>query len=731
MHEECTCASILRALLILQAANYDRWRSAAMELDAFEGNDDWKDDPTSTLYDHQLLRARLKELKEATKSGDPFRMIFLLRTSLTRSLGNMGDLNLYRHSHIGTKTLIEDYIAAACDALDALLASLGWSCRSSDHRYFLDELLLARQAFGRSALLLSGGGTFGMAHSGVVKCLWESQLLPRIISGSSAGSIVSAVLCVKTDVELPATLTEFCAGDMEVFERGEESSFLRRAARLAKHGGIFDIENLQRVMRGLLGDLTFQEAYNRTRRILNISVSSSSIHELPRLLNYITAPNVIIWSAVAASCSVPLVYTPTKILAKNAKTGAEEDWNQTPQRWIDGSVEGDLPTTRLAEMFNVNHSIVSQVNPHVVPFLLHEMTGRGEVDDEAGIAGSGWFRTLGTLARDEVIHRMQVLAEMGIFPSYITKFRSVLSQKYSGDITIIPAIAYSQFPQVLRNPTPEFMMSAMHSGECATWPKLSRIKNHCAIELALDNAIQRLRTSIAFSPSQVDLRMLSLETSYGGEMRRGHYARSRNKTRSWCDYALASGIVLPMASLQQKRASRKRPAASLHEAMPPTDSESDDEEAYLTLAMRRGRAIKVDPLDFYDSSESNVRSYSPSSEPGSPDFPPQTTARLPPSNKPLFPHTSQPSTPYTQGGYIVATGGNKSSRPSAAALAGSQLALTMSMPQPDVPNPTGEPQNRKGVHSPTSIPRYGRKLLDIGGMSRTFLRKKKRKTDGA
>jgi TAG lipase/steryl ester hydrolase/phospholipase A2/LPA acyltransferase len=648
-------------------------------------------------------------------SGDPFRIIFLLRTSLTRSLGNMGDLNLYRHSHIGTKTLIEDYIAAACDALDALLASLGWSSRSTDHRYFLDELLLARQSFGRSALLLSGGGTFGMAHSGVVKCLWESDLLPRIISGSSAGSIVSAVLCVKTDAELPATLSEFCAGDMEVFERGEES-FLRRAARLAKHGGIFDIENLQRVMRGLLGDLTFQEAYNRTRRILNISVSSSSIHELPRLLNYITAPNVIIWSAVAASCSVPLVYTSTKILAKNPKTGAEEDWNPTPQRWIDGSVEGDLPTTRLAEMFNVNHSIVSQVNPHVVPFLLHEMTDYG-ADDEA--AGSGWFQTLGTLARDEVLHRMQMLAEIGIFPSYITKFRSVLSQKYSGDITIIPAISYSHFPQVLRNPTPEFMMSAMHSGECATWPKLSRIKNHCAIELALDNAVQKLRTSIAFSPSQVDLRMLSLETSNGGETRRAHYTRSRHKTRSWCDSRLASNHVLPMAGLQQNRA-RKRPTASLHEGRPELDSESDGEGTYLTLAMRRGQVAKACPVDnIFDSSESNVRSYSPSSEPVSPDFPQDPTMLL-------FPYTSQPATPYGQG-YVVATAGGKPTRPSAL---GSQLALTMSTPLPDIlseSNNAGE-ADKKGPHGLTSIPKYGRKLLDIGGTRSMFLRKKKQRT---
>jgi len=41
-------------------------------------------------------------------------------------------------------------------------------------------------------------------------------------------------------------------------------------------------------------------------------------------------------------------------------------------KWVDGSVHQDLPMNRLAELFNVNHFIVSQTNPHVLPFLAHE-----------------------------------------------------------------------------------------------------------------------------------------------------------------------------------------------------------------------------------------------------------------------------------------------------------------------------------------------------------------------
>jgi predicted acylesterase/phospholipase RssA len=63
-------------------------------------------------------------------------------------------------------------------------------------------------------------------------------------------------------------------------------------------GALFDAQVLRAALKENIGDVTFQEAYNRTRRILNITVSTSANFEMPRLLNYLTAPNVLIWSAV-------------------------------------------------------------------------------------------------------------------------------------------------------------------------------------------------------------------------------------------------------------------------------------------------------------------------------------------------------------------------------------------------------------------------------------------------
>ena len=41
-----------------------------------------------------------------------------------------------------------------------------------------------------------------MYHAGVIKALLEEDLLPRVISGSSVGSVYAGFICTKTDSEL-------------------------------------------------------------------------------------------------------------------------------------------------------------------------------------------------------------------------------------------------------------------------------------------------------------------------------------------------------------------------------------------------------------------------------------------------------------------------------------------------------------------------------------------------
>ncbi|KAK9467620.1 acyl transferase/acyl hydrolase/lysophospholipase [Lipomyces arxii] len=533
------------------ASSYEEWARASQELDFLYGYDSWKSNPVSEEYDYKSISERVAEMRTVRESEDYLKLLFMLRTTLTRNPGNIGNTKLYLHSNIGTKYLIDDYIGECEESLKIILhckipaANSGDEVTYLDDHTKLDELLRTRHAFGRTALLLSGGGTMGMLHSGVVQALLECSLLPKIISGSSAGAIVASALCTRTDSELPELLDSFTYFNLDVFEEtNNEESIWTRIARFLKHGAWTDISYLVASMREVLGDITFQEAYNRTRRVLNIPVSSASVYEPPRLLNYLTAPNVYIWSAVCASCSVPLIFSSHTLLAKDPRTHEPVPWNPSSQRWIDGSVDNDLPMTRLNEMFNVNHFIVSQVNPHVIPFLKQsiitpDITGATNTlaNSAASLVSSAYSAgakhqiatglvtnlfakfakltdTAMQLAVSETMHRLLMTSELGFMPNLCTKLRSVLAQTYSGDITILPEVYVSELPRILKNPTPEFLLDAKARGRRATWPKVSIIRNHCAIELALDAAIIELRSRTIFNAMVVGARKLSFPYSY-------------------------------------------------------------------------------------------------------------------------------------------------------------------------------------------------------------------------
>lgn len=56
-------------------------------------------------------------------------------------------------------------------------------------------------------IIYEPGAMMGNYHFGAVRALLETGLLPHIISGTSAGSVIGAMLCTRTDEELMRELT--------------------------------------------------------------------------------------------------------------------------------------------------------------------------------------------------------------------------------------------------------------------------------------------------------------------------------------------------------------------------------------------------------------------------------------------------------------------------------------------------------------------------------------------
>ncbi len=98
----------------------------------------------------------------------------------------------------------------------------------------------ARAAYGRTALCLSGGAMMGCYHFGSVQALLQTGLLPHIISGTSAGSVIGAMICTRTDEELENDLKpEVLTPKMSIFA----SSWMDRWTRWWKYGTMFDQED--------------------------------------------------------------------------------------------------------------------------------------------------------------------------------------------------------------------------------------------------------------------------------------------------------------------------------------------------------------------------------------------------------------------------------------------------------------------------------------------------------
>lgn len=290
-----------------EAPNYEVWKAAALELDFLEGKAEWKEDFASEHYNYELLYDRLSNIKQYRQQNDFERLKRALREGLHHDLGNMGNPALYTYSRVGTKHLIEEYIAQVCEASDFLCDHPVPEFPVAEKLQFFRDTLTS---YGRPTLLLSGGASLGMFHFGVIKALWEKGLLPQVVTGSSIGAIIAGMLGVHTDAEIP---------EMLVPENHNLKAWKWRGLLSAMRGeGLMDQEQLRTCLRTNIGEYTFEEAYQRTGRSINMSVSPVQAHQKARLLSGYTSPYLMVWSGALASAAVPGIFPPVTLIKKTS-----------------------------------------------------------------------------------------------------------------------------------------------------------------------------------------------------------------------------------------------------------------------------------------------------------------------------------------------------------------------------------------------------------------------------
>ena len=293
----------------------------------------------------------------------------------------------------------------------------------------------------------------------------------------------------------------------------------------------------QFVLKYIVKDITFEEAYQRTRKVFNVVIHPTD-PSCPNLLNYVTTPNVLIRSAVMCSLGSEIVSNDTTLLCKNLSNEIEpfltiEKFKHIKFLAPENSVNpnpNDIenPYTRLTELFNVNNFVVSLARPYLAPFVVNDLKHEiktskyyyykhyPEANDkilktlpDIGFSQVNFIemeplafkfkyhleRKLKNILTMEFYHRMQVLDNLGLLSSWVK--RLIIDERTprsAVEIAIVPNIKSLSMTRIVEGELDNISFW-INSGERSTWPILSLIRTRCQVEFKLDEIIKQRKTT--------------------------------------------------------------------------------------------------------------------------------------------------------------------------------------------------------------------------------------------
>ncbi|KAI9341683.1 acyl transferase/acyl hydrolase/lysophospholipase [Obelidium mucronatum] len=492
----------LLALLSL-SDTYAQWKIGASYLDSFMKHDEWKkQEDQNEIYNSKLIRKTTRKLRSARffesvpgggggGGGDPKEVMRHLTHACKKNHGGCMNEALYSNTYHGTKLDVEAFYQELEESIEFVASSP--ALKLDQKLSFFKSL---SRNYGRAALSLSGGGSLTYYHMGVLKSLFEEGMLPNVITGTSGGSMLAALVCTRTDEEL-ASEGVFDADRVVDKFKIMSDPWAVRIKRLLSEGYLFDpTEPFKKLGELTKGHLTFLEAYKKTGRILCISVvPDEPNHVTPaKVLNFMTAPDVLISSAICASCAIPLILPPIKLLCKT-EAGDFVPYRGSGKLWRDGSIRSDIPDL---SMLNVTFQIVSQVNPHITIFFYESQGSAGCPTPHRG--GRGWR---GGFIASSLIHMidldlkkwLRLCKDLKLLPPIMaTDISSVFLQQFDGTVTILPANSnvLPDCVHILEDPSVQQLKEYVLQGQLKAFPKLGMIGHRMRIEKCIQRVRDRL-----------------------------------------------------------------------------------------------------------------------------------------------------------------------------------------------------------------------------------------------
>lgn len=483
--------------ILNQSKSYAEWRKNADRINKICTGKSWRSMFLSCDSFQKDIDDAISHLRQSRKSGDCIQisrnLIRYLNSPLTSRVYRM---QYHRQSWIGSKRSIESFISELVDSINVLTDMVPNDPESAA----VAREILYSNSFGKSALCLSGGGTIGLQHIGVLKALTEQGIVPRIISGTSAGSIVAAAYCVRTSEEVER---DFTSPLMYSRYQALWNTWPDRLYRLVTKGCMFDQEHWRNALGEFtLGYTTFAEAYRRTGKVLNISTTARNTNVN---FNHLTSPNVVISSACIASCAMPTFFGTPVIYENDPGTGTLRPVRM--ESYADGSLAGDVPAVELGCLFGVRFVVTSQVNPHITPFLFFK---RGEPGDPVCLPnthrGGLILSTLEGFLKRQMQAILRMIRQSELELTSTLKLSDVYLQNFHGNVTIWNTNAYMRKTLACLDKlkSEEEYAWWIEEGQRMTWPKIRYIQSRILIEHAISNLEKALQHKSHEIESQSD-----------------------------------------------------------------------------------------------------------------------------------------------------------------------------------------------------------------------------------
>lgn len=90
-----------------EALSQDEWMDLAERIDSIQGNDIWRSNNDSQLYERGRISARIDEFVHLMRRQDIFELMFVLRGGIGRNRFGLLHEGLFSKAMAGTKVLVE------------------------------------------------------------------------------------------------------------------------------------------------------------------------------------------------------------------------------------------------------------------------------------------------------------------------------------------------------------------------------------------------------------------------------------------------------------------------------------------------------------------------------------------------------------------------------------------------------------------------------------------------